>query len=97
MTALARATEYAEWRRSPRGKVVRYDDFDRERVLPLLTLTSLGVQYSFLNQPVQVPELRRELWDLVRTPKPPQLLVRIGYAKPVRRAMPRRPVTAVTF
>ncbi len=63
----------------------------------LLALTALGVQYAFLNQPVQVPELRRELWNLIRTPKAPQLLLRIGYAPPVRRAMPRRPVTAVAF
>ena len=63
----------------------------------LLVLTSLGVQYAFLNQPVQVPELRRELWSLIRTPKLPQLLLRIGYARPVRRAMPRRPVPSVTF
>ena len=62
----------------------------------LLTLTGMGVQYAFLNQPIQVPELRRELWNLVRTQKPPQLLLRIGYANPVRRAMPRRPVAAVT-
>ncbi|HEX6083807.1 MAG TPA: GNAT family N-acetyltransferase [Thermoanaerobaculia bacterium] len=32
VTALARATKYAEWRRAPRGKVVRYDDFDREQL-----------------------------------------------------------------
>lgn len=64
-----------------------------ERVL--LTLTALGVQYAFLNQPVQVPELRRELWNLVRTPRPPQVLIRIGYAPPAKRAAPRRRVDAV--
>ena len=63
----------------------------------LLVLTSLGVQYAFLNQPVQIAELRRELWSIIRTPRPPQLLLRIGYAPRVRLAMPRRPVTAVTF
>jgi hypothetical protein len=62
----------------------------------LLLLTSLGVQYAFLNQPVQVPDLRRELWRIIRTPRPPQLLLRIGYAPKVKLAMPRRPVTAVT-
>lgn len=62
----------------------------------LLVLTSLGVQYAFLNQPVQVPELRRELWGIIRTPRPPQLLLRIGYAPRVRLAMPRRPINAVT-
>jgi len=87
------------------GLIVVSSDDDRSSLLRagealerlLLTLTTLGVQYAFLNQPVQVPELRRELWNLIRTAKPPQLLLRIGYAPPVRRAMPRRPVTAVTF
>jgi acetyl coenzyme A synthetase (ADP forming)-like protein len=32
VTALARATKYAEWRRSPRGSVVRFEDFDREQL-----------------------------------------------------------------
>jgi hypothetical protein len=61
----------------------------------LLTLTSLGVQYAFLNQPVEVPHLRRELWRLLRSTKLPQLLLRIGYAHPTAGAMPRRPVDAV--
>ena len=63
----------------------------------LLVLTSLGIQYAFANQPVQVPALRRELWQLIRTPKPPQLLLRIGYARETRlRPMPRRPLRNVT-
>jgi nitroreductase len=61
----------------------------------LLLLTSYGVQYAFVNQPVEVPELRRELWKLVRTPMPPQLMLRIGYARVAPRPMPRRPVSAV--
>jgi hypothetical protein len=87
------------------GLIVVTSDDDRTALIRagealerlLLTLTTLGVQYAFLNQPIQVPDLRKEVWDLIRTPKPPQLLLRIGYAPPVRRAMPRRPVTAVTF
>lgn len=62
----------------------------------LLTITSFGVQYAFLNQVCQVPELRQELWDLLRTAHPPQLLVRIGYGQTARRPMPRRPVETVT-
>lgn len=63
----------------------------------LLVLTSLGVQYTFANQPVQVPALRRELWQLIRTPKPPQILLRIGYARSMHlRPMPRRPLQKVT-
>jgi hypothetical protein len=64
--------------------------------LLLLALTALGVQYAFLNQPIQVPELRRELWNLVRTPRPPQVLLRIGYAAAVKHAAPRRRVASVT-
>jgi hypothetical protein len=61
----------------------------------LLLLTKLDIQYSFLNQPVEVEPLRKELWSMMRTPKPPQLLLRIGYASPVRRPMPRRPMEQV--
>jgi hypothetical protein len=86
------------------GLIVLVSDNDRVALLRageslellLLTLTSLGIQYAFLNQPLEVPELRRELWKLIRTPKPPQLLLRIGYARPPQRAMPRRPVNNVT-
>jgi len=46
----------------------------------LSTLTTLGVPYAFVNQPIEVPRLRRDLWRLIRTPKPPQLLLRIGRA-----------------
>jgi len=86
------------------GLIVVTSDDDRSALIRagetlerlLLVLTSLGVQYAFLNQPVQVPELRRELWRIIRTPRPPQLLLRIGYAPKVRVAMPRRSVGAVT-
>lgn len=61
----------------------------------LLLLTTLGVQYSFLNQPIEVDPLRRELWSMVRSAKAPQLLLRIGYTTPVLRPMPRRPVQSV--
>jgi hypothetical protein len=86
------------------GLIVLMSDEDRASLLRagealeflLLTLTSLGVQYAFLNQPIQVPDLRRELWNLVRTPKPPQVLLRIGYAPPTVHAAPRRRVNAIT-
>lgn len=62
----------------------------------LLTLTALGVQYAFVNQVIEVPELRKELWRLMRTAQPPQLMVRIGYAsRAATRPQPRRPLTAV--
>lgn len=62
----------------------------------LLMLTSLGISYSFLNQPVEVVALRGELWAMLRSPHPPQLLLRIGYAvRPVAKAMPRRSAESV--
>ncbi|HEY6137698.1 MAG TPA: nitroreductase family protein [Thermoanaerobaculia bacterium] len=61
----------------------------------LLTATRAGLQYSFMNQPVQVAALRDLLAPIVRSPHPPQLLLRIGYAPPVERPMPRRDVAEV--
>lgn len=61
----------------------------------LLTATLAGLQYSFMNQPVQVSTLRDLLAPIVRSPHPPQLLLRIGYAPPVERPMPRRDVAEV--
>jgi len=37
VVALARATKYAEWRRTPRGKIVKYDDFDRDQMRMLVS------------------------------------------------------------
>jgi hypothetical protein len=82
------------------GLIVVVGDDDRTSLLRsgealerlLLALTSLGIQYAFINQAVEVPDIRRELWKIMRTPKPPQLMLRIGYARPVLRPMPRRPV-----
>ena len=61
----------------------------------LLLLTALSIDYSFLNQPVQVPALRHSLWSMIRSTAPPQLLIRFGYAPSAVRPMPRRPVEAV--
>lgn len=63
--------------------------------LLLLLLTTLGISYSFLNQPIEVGSLRTELWSMLRSLHPPQVLIRIGYAKPVQKAMPRRPAETV--
>lgn len=63
--------------------------------LLLLLLTTLDVQYSFMNQAVSLEALRRELWSMVRSERPPQLMLRIGYARSTTRAMPRRSVTEV--
>jgi hypothetical protein len=64
-----------------------------ERILLAATLEDL--QYSFMNQPVQVATLRDLLTPLARSPYPPQVLVRIGNAPPVEQPMPRRDLSEV--
>jgi hypothetical protein len=61
----------------------------------LLTITSCGLQYSFLNQPIEVSELRTKVQKLVPTAALPQLLIRIGYAEGAIRPAPRRRVETV--
>jgi nitroreductase len=61
----------------------------------LLTLTLEGLDYSFLNQPIEVLELRDQLQQLVGSASPPQLLIRVGHALAAAEATPRRPMEAV--
>lgn len=61
----------------------------------LLTLTAMGLAYSFLNQPIEVEELRDRVEMLAATRKPAQLLLRIGFAASGSRPMPRRPLDNV--
>lgn len=61
----------------------------------LLLLTTLGLQYAFLNQPIEVASLREQLRGIARTRHLPQLLLRVGYARAVERATPRRDVPGV--
>jgi hypothetical protein len=62
----------------------------------LLTITKAGLSYSFLNQPIQVAELRSDFARFVGCRRPPQLLIRVGRAveSSMRRA-PRRPLESV--
>jgi hypothetical protein len=61
----------------------------------LLRARAMGVFSSFLNQPIEVPELRPVLAEAIgRRGEHPQLLVRFGYAPPVRPA-PRRTIEDV--
>ncbi len=61
----------------------------------MLTATKLGLATSFLNQPVEVPELRSELAALAGEPDlRPDLLIRFGRAAPMPYS-PRRPVGSV--
>jgi hypothetical protein len=61
----------------------------------LLSITTLGLQSSLMNQPVEIESLRQRVWLLAGSPHPPQAMVRIGRARPVARAMPRRRLEAV--
>jgi hypothetical protein len=62
----------------------------------LLTACVDGVSASFLNQPIEVPDLRHELAWRLGVRGYPQLLLRIGYAPAVdARRTPRRTVDEV--
>jgi nitroreductase len=61
----------------------------------LLAATAAGLQSSFFNQPLQVPDLRRRLRELLDAESWPQAVVRLGYAAPLPRASPRRPIEDV--
>lgn len=63
-----------------------------ERVL--LRATQEEVSASFLNQPVEIPELRPLVTELAGRPGHAQLVVRMGYG-PQAHATPRRPVRDV--
>lgn len=62
--------------------------------LVLLRAAQDGVSASFLNQPVEVPELRPRLSELVGVPGTPQLVLRLGRGPDVRHT-PRRPVREI--
>ncbi|MFA5010956.1 MAG: nitroreductase family protein [Ignavibacteria bacterium] len=63
-----------------------------ERIL--LKAASIGIAASYLNQPLEVPELFVKLKETVNTPNYPQLLLRMGYGKEVQ-STPRRDVEDV--
>ena len=61
----------------------------------LLTITNAGLQYSFLNQAIEVKSLRARVQMLAGSKFPAQLLIRIGSSLPVDEPTPRRTVEAV--
>lgn len=61
----------------------------------LLELTAAGFTASYLNQPIEVAELRPRLRDAVAVDGHPQLLIRIGRAPGEPPASVRRPVEDV--
>ena len=56
----------------------------------LLRATADGLATSFLSQPIEVPQLRLRLADLLNRGGHPQLLLRVGYARRSSRSVPRR-------
>ena len=63
-----------------------------ERVL--LRATAAGLTASYLNQPIEVPELRPRLRDAIGEAGLPQIMIRLGYGL-VAPPVPRRPVEEV--
>jgi hypothetical protein len=61
----------------------------------LLTITQVGLQYSFLNAPIQRADLRDRVKMLAGSKRPAQLIVRIGHGQAVTHPSPRRPLAAV--
>jgi hypothetical protein len=61
----------------------------------LLTITREGMQYSFFNMPIEIPQLRLEMRALAGLSAWPQLLLRIGYCLEPTSPTPRRPVEDV--
>ena len=56
-----------------------------------LTLTASDMKMAFLNQPVEVPELRSQVGGYLHLgTAQPQLLLRFGYAIPMPRSLRRR-------
>ena len=70
----------------------RYDWMQAGRVLSQILLRSAveGVSASFLNQPVELPELRQRVRALLGLSGFPQLILRMGYPVGEDRRTPRR-------
>jgi hypothetical protein len=60
----------------------------------LLRLTADGISVSFLNQPIEIPDLRDGLTRMLGREGYPQVILRLGYGRPIR-PTPRRPVDEV--
>lgn len=60
-----------------------------------LTIVREGLQYSYFNMPVQVPELRSKLRAVLGCQQWPQLILRVGYCLTPPAATPRRPLDDV--
>ena len=57
----------------------------------LLRATSIGLSASFLNQVLEIPELRGKVAAILGNPGYPQMVLRIGYPEePIHHPAPRR-------
>lgn len=63
--------------------------------LLLLTITRFGLQYSFLNAPVQISILRDRVATVTSASRPPQLILRLGPGQQIVHPTPRRPIDEV--
>jgi len=93
----------AKFRSSPIAVVVASKSDDRaswvrtgqvyERLA--LKMTSMNIKSAFLNQPIEVPGLRKQFQDAIGLGSSlPQLLVRFGYSEAMPKSL-RRPVEQV--
>lgn len=62
----------------------------------LLSLQADGVAVSYLNQPIELPELRDRVRRLLGREGAPQVILRLGYGSPIR-PTPRRRVEEVLW
>ena len=60
----------------------------------LLRAAASGLHAAYFTPPIELPDLRRRLRDLLADPGAPQLLFRLGHGHEVR-PVPRRPVSEV--
>jgi hypothetical protein len=63
----------------------------------LLTVVREGLQYSYFNMPVQVPQFRTQLKALLGCSAWPQLLLRVGYCLTPPAPTPRKPLQDVVL
>jgi Nitroreductase family len=61
----------------------------------LLVAMQQGLQASYLNQAIQIPNLRSKLQHLLHQPNFPQVVLRLGYPLNTQAASPRRPLRDV--
>ena len=61
----------------------------------VLRAASQGLQAGYLNQPIQVPELRMHVASLLGRPCFPQAIIQLGHPMHPTRPTPRRPLADV--